>query len=601
VTGAVNQSLIFDGSRSADTPSDLKNLVHVWDFGDGTGGDGAVRKHAFAKAGDYTVTLTVIDDDGARSSDTLVARVEDRPNLPPAIRPIRDVFVRLGEPWPLNLEPYISDDNLSSLLLATDSPYAQPFPTNETRLALRLHYTDPLVRTETVKVSVDDGQYNASGTLNVTVVENDWPPEPVGEIPAQVMKEDEEKRAAFSAKDFFTDRDANDTLEYTAVAPPEVSVTVESDLTVTIKGAKDWFGTVTASIRAVDDASAWYEQPFKIVVEAVNDAPFVVFQPTNVNVRLGEEWRFGLADVFDDVDDITLTYTSSDPAVKVDPATGAATWRPSTAEESVEVAFTAKDREGLAVSTSKIKLVAVRAGLDPATVSLGALLAILLTLIFTFLYLRHVWKFQVHEVFVVTEAGLLASHVSSSRSRVVHQELVAAMLTAIRKFVQESFGEEKQAERGLGRLDYEGFVISVEQGKGFFVAIVLSGADSPPLRKKMRSAVAALEARWGEVLKDWDGDEERVEGMDELVRREFELAKQDSSVINLQERADENSGEEGESREGSPGEDRDDERDGDPGGDRGSDSGGEGDEEPSEESEGAKEEQNESPKEESSA
>ena len=55
-----------------DTPSDLANLTMLWDLGDGTVLTGADAVHAFDRAGDYLVKLTVRDDDGA-SCELLVA------------------------------------------------------------------------------------------------------------------------------------------------------------------------------------------------------------------------------------------------------------------------------------------------------------------------------------------------------------------------------------------------------------------------------------------------------------------------------------------------------------------------------------------------
>ncbi len=37
---------------------------YLWDFGDGSGGTGEMVKHVFVEEGEYTVTLTVIDDEG---------------------------------------------------------------------------------------------------------------------------------------------------------------------------------------------------------------------------------------------------------------------------------------------------------------------------------------------------------------------------------------------------------------------------------------------------------------------------------------------------------------------------------------------------------
>ena len=58
----------FDGSTSSDPDGTIAS--YAWDFGDGTSGSGATPSHAYASAGNYDVTLTVTDDDGATGSTT---------------------------------------------------------------------------------------------------------------------------------------------------------------------------------------------------------------------------------------------------------------------------------------------------------------------------------------------------------------------------------------------------------------------------------------------------------------------------------------------------------------------------------------------------
>ena len=65
------QVLGFDGSSSYD--SDGTVIGFVWNFGDGATSNGTNASHAYATNGTYTVSLTVIDDDGvAGTSDTSI-------------------------------------------------------------------------------------------------------------------------------------------------------------------------------------------------------------------------------------------------------------------------------------------------------------------------------------------------------------------------------------------------------------------------------------------------------------------------------------------------------------------------------------------------
>lgn len=73
-TGNVAVPVHFDGSASYD--SDGGDIVSFqWDFGDGMTGDGETAEHTYAAAGDFTVSLTVIDDEGVSSSNSTTASI----------------------------------------------------------------------------------------------------------------------------------------------------------------------------------------------------------------------------------------------------------------------------------------------------------------------------------------------------------------------------------------------------------------------------------------------------------------------------------------------------------------------------------------------
>ena len=80
----VGEELTFDGSGSSDSDGNI--VSYEWDFdaSDGVGVDvtGATTSHSYATAGNYIVTLTVVDNGGATTSDEVMVEVT-QPNQVP--------------------------------------------------------------------------------------------------------------------------------------------------------------------------------------------------------------------------------------------------------------------------------------------------------------------------------------------------------------------------------------------------------------------------------------------------------------------------------------------------------------------------------------
>jgi chitodextrinase len=72
---SMNHSIVFDASGSYDPDGMIQSFA--WDFGDGTTDVGAIVVHTYEQPGDYTVTLTVMDNSGLNTSFSQMIHITD--------------------------------------------------------------------------------------------------------------------------------------------------------------------------------------------------------------------------------------------------------------------------------------------------------------------------------------------------------------------------------------------------------------------------------------------------------------------------------------------------------------------------------------------
>lgn len=72
-SGAAPLEVELDASASSDPDGSI--TAYAWDFGDGASGDGVAVNHTYGEPGEYTITLTVTDDDGATAKRTATVNV----------------------------------------------------------------------------------------------------------------------------------------------------------------------------------------------------------------------------------------------------------------------------------------------------------------------------------------------------------------------------------------------------------------------------------------------------------------------------------------------------------------------------------------------
>jgi len=91
LAGPEGSALALSGSTSTD---DGTIVSYAWNFGDGTTGTGVSPSHVYAQDGQYTVTLTVTDNEGYTDTKTAVAQIA---NVAPAIATLPNAAILQGE------------------------------------------------------------------------------------------------------------------------------------------------------------------------------------------------------------------------------------------------------------------------------------------------------------------------------------------------------------------------------------------------------------------------------------------------------------------------------------------------------------------------
>jgi hypothetical protein len=78
LNGIINSIVIFDATESYDADDDI--LSYLWDFGDNKTGNGEIITHIYNKTGNFTITLTVEDENNLKESiTTYVIITESQP------------------------------------------------------------------------------------------------------------------------------------------------------------------------------------------------------------------------------------------------------------------------------------------------------------------------------------------------------------------------------------------------------------------------------------------------------------------------------------------------------------------------------------------
>ena len=143
---------------------------------------------------------------------------------------------------------------------------------------------------------------------------------------------------------------------------------------------------------------------------------------------------------------------------------------------------------------------------------------------------------RVEAVYLVTNSGLLVEEVLREETE-LDSDLFASMLTTVGGFVKDSLsmlsGEEREGM--LNSLGYENHRILIESGKETNLAVILTGRENEFLINDMRDILVKVQKSHGDILRQWDGDEESVQGIEDTLRPLVASGKYDGVYFGLQD------------------------------------------------------------------
>jgi len=162
--GNVDSVFAFDGTGSSDP--DGETASYEWRFGDGATASGAEVNHSYDGVGNYTAELTVTDEAGASSTDTVEVTVDEE-NAPPvaSLGPDREV----DRTQPVAFDASDSHDPDGEI-----ASYEWTFGDGANATGTTVEHTYEELGEYTAELTVTDEQgARAAAAVNVTVVNLD--------------------------------------------------------------------------------------------------------------------------------------------------------------------------------------------------------------------------------------------------------------------------------------------------------------------------------------------------------------------------------------------------------------------------------------------
>lgn len=135
---------------------------------------------------------------------------------------------------------------------------------------------------------------------------------------------------------------------------------------------------------------------------------------------------------------------------------------------------------------------------------------------FAEIVLLHTLCYRVEQVFLIhSQTGLLLAHAAGDSVAVQDQTLVSGMLSAIRTFVQDSFGAVP--DQVLNTLQVGELTVWIEQGPAAILAAVIRGTPPEQFHIHLQDTLTRIHAEQADAFDRFEGDASMFAGVTPLL------------------------------------------------------------------------------------
>ncbi|GAB4538028.1 MAG: hypothetical protein Fur002_00820 [Anaerolineales bacterium] len=135
------------------------------------------------------------------------------------------------------------------------------------------------------------------------------------------------------------------------------------------------------------------------------------------------------------------------------------------------------------------------------------------------LAMRDALPFSIKEIFLIQrETGLLLAHSHPGSSDIVDSDIISGMLTAIRDFVKDSFGQGKE-DKELDEIQYGDQRVIIQSGRAAYLAVVITGVEPEGFRARLHNFISDLHVKHESALKKYSGDSSSLPNLQPKIAR----------------------------------------------------------------------------------